>query len=54
MASEGRFIIAGGKEGNALGGEVISKEVKKDAKIMPAQNAEVVDSQGTVVLRIPH
>src|SRR5262249_10339432 len=53
MATEGRFIIAGGKEGNALGGEVVSNEVKKDTKIMPAQNAEVVDSQGTVVLRVP-
>jgi hypothetical protein len=53
MASEGRLILAGGKEGNTLGGEVVTKVVKKDTRIMPAQNAEVADSQGTVVLRVP-
>jgi hypothetical protein len=53
MESEGRLMLAGGKDGNVLGGQVVTKVVKKETKIMPAQNAEVVDSQGTVVLRVP-
>lgn len=53
LASEGRLLLAGGKDGNTLGGDVVTKVVKKDTRIMPAQNAEVVDSQGTVVLRVP-